>query len=348
MAKIGLNTTKARSLLTQKSSQSGWTLCVGAGVSLPAFPDWKTLVSRLISNDTKHKIDAIELSEGLLAEFSPDGAIEAVFERLSLSSSHLSEALYLDMMSKFTKEEWLPFAKILGDSSPGAWQQSSWDAFNAKITKEWPDLTSTKIARALSKVTHNNKAPKAVISFNAEPLLHAQLNYFSRKSSASNSKRFDILVRSTSNRAPDRIPYYFIHGLLGIPELPKKLNKVISNEKLVFSENAYLNLSNNNYSWQSNQFISAATNTHMVFIGLSMTDPNLRKWLGWIHSLRITELSSQNSKSATSTQHYCIRKRPQKKELQQWIESAVSHLGIRIVWIDSWSEIGETLDNMLC
>ena len=31
----------------------------------------------------------------------------------------------------------------------------------------------------------------------------------------------------------------------------------------------------------------------------------------------------------------------------RWVESTVAHLGVRLVWLDDWSEMGAALTSML-
>jgi hypothetical protein len=347
MAKLGLNPTTARNLLVQAARHRGWVLCVGAGVSRPVFPDWKQLVEMLVCLGQTSAAEAKEISEELLTNFSPDSVIAAVFEKLNLSPDLLSEVLYRELMAKFTKDTWKLFARILADPAPGSWKDQTWSFFESSIDSNWPNLTSTQIARALARVALTDRAPVSVISFNAEPLLYSQLNCHCRKIASTNEKAFDLVVRSTSHRKSGRIPYYCVHGLLPIPKLSRRENRTIANDKLVFSEADYLNLANSNYSWQSSNFISAASNSHMVFIGLSMTDSNIRKWLTWVHSLRRKELEEHGRAPEASTSHYWIRTRPASSISTSWIESLVSHLGVRIVWIDSWGDVEKTLGLML-
>jgi hypothetical protein len=347
MAKPGLNPTTARNLLVQAAQHRGWVLCVGAGISRPVFPDWKQLVEMLVRLDQACVTKANEISEELLANFSPDGVIAAAFEKLNLSPNLLSEVLYRDLMARFTKDAWRQFARILADPAPGSWEDQHWSFFESCIASNWPNLTSTQIARALARVAFTERAPASVISFNAEPLLYSELNCHCRKIAPGNEKAFDLVVRSTSHRKSGRIPYYCVHGLLPIPQLSRRDNRTISNDKLVFSEADYLNLANSNYSWQSSNFISAASNSHMVFIGLSMTDSNIRKWLTWVQSLRRKEIEEHGRNPESSTSHYWIRTRPKSSLSTSWIESLVSHLGVRIVWIESWSDVETILCSML-
>lgn len=347
MAKQGFTTNSAPNILSQVSSKEGWYLCIGAGTSRPLFPDWHTLFIRLMEQDSSIKTDSESLAKKLLQSYSADSLIAAAFNKLNLTSEDLSEALYKDIMSVFEIEEWREFAQILGDSTPSAWTEEHWQKFISKIESNWSEMTCVQIAKVIAKTLGTIKQPKGILSFNAEPMLYALLNCYGHRLQSNNRRPFDIVLRSTSSRASDRIPYIFVHGLLPIPRVEKRRNRFVSGDKLVFSETEYLNLSNSNYSWQSTQFVSAASNNRIVFIGVSMSDPNMRKWLSWIHSMRLKEIAHHGVKKTDSTQHYWINKKPTDADESRWIESSVAHLGIRMIWIDEWCDVEKVLTKMV-
>lgn len=96
---------------------------------------------------------------------------------------------------------------------------------------------------------------------------------------------------------------------------------------LVFSESSYLDLANASYSWQAATVIDVCSSSSTVFVGLSMTDPNIRTWLAWLHAARVDELASRGVASAgPSTSHYWLRPHAPSAAEDRWIESSVSHL----------------------
>ncbi len=115
-----------------------------------------------------------------------------------------------------------------------------------------------------------------------------------------------------------------------------KISRLTPSNKLIFAEDSYLQLSNNAFSWQATNFINTCMNQRVVFVGVSLTDPNMRKWLSWIHKNRMNEYSELGLDVKDSTQHYWIKKLPKTLEEKLWIEAVVSHLGVRIIWINNW------------
>jgi hypothetical protein len=118
-------------------------------------------------------------------------------------------------------------------------------------------------------------------------------------------------------------------------------------DKLVFQEAAYLQLANASFSWQAASFLRAAAGNSLVFVGLSLADPNMRRWLSWVHANRLAELNEMGSVASASTVHYWIARKPVDEATERWMESLVSHLGVRLIWVRDYAEIPSTLELMI-
>ena len=135
----------------------------------------------------------------------------------------------------------------------------------------------------------------------------------------------------------EEIGIYHVHGFLprnreGYEKLTKSL--------LVFSEEGYHKLMLEPYNWANIVQLSHFTNNTCLFIGLSMTDPNLR---------RLLDIAAQKD-ADNICRHYAIMKRMKMKvsgdaiekfeqlndELQ---ESFYAELGVNVIWVDSYEEI---------
>ncbi|MCU6791912.1 SIR2 family protein [Paenibacillus sp. WQ 127069] len=349
--KKGLKKGSCGNILKKSAKDIGWSLCVGAGISRPAFSDWGTLVRKLISridgDDNANKIIK------LLEEFGPDALIQAACNILDLSveefSILISEQLYGDIKNQMEKNEWKIFSKALSVTSPAEMKKELWLETINIIEKYFKNTSAYQIAKVIAPILGEELKPNAILSFNAEPLLFTLINSFlcERFNFDPNTKKYmDFVTRSISNKNKDRLTYTFCHGFLPIPNQIQKRG-LVSIDKLVFSENEYLSLANNSYSWQSSTFYNICSSQPVVFIGVSLTDPNMRRWLAWIHFNRTNELFTIKGKSISSTTHFWMRKVPDNLEEIKWIEATVAHLGVRLVWINDWSEVGETLLEML-
>lgn len=205
--------------------------------------------------------------------------------------------------------------------------------------------------------TYNVIRPEAILSFNAESLFYSILHSLERekylgkvKSSGGMKKILDRVTHSISSRSKDGIPYIFCHGTTSLPLIKKRSPLLNAHDKLVFTEASYLELANVSFSWQSASFINYCMNTSIVFVGVSLTDQNMRRWLSWIHmnKVRECEVNGLVKKYGSSyTEHYWINEKPKDTDEELWIEATVEHLGIRLIWIDNWNEVGTALRTLL-
>lgn len=231
----------------------------------------------------------------------------------------------------------------------GELQVAQWELFLGNVKRYYPTISATVVADVVAKAIEAERGPAAILSFNAEPLLFSLLNAHIACNPLSASKKavFDRITRATTERKAGRIPYVFCHGLLAIPGVVRLGPRNVSIDKLVFSESEYLQLANSAFSWQSSVFLDTCVSRSVVFIGVSLSDPNMRRWLAWVQRNRSNELKEVFHTSANTTQHYWLNRKPTVESQALWIESAVAHLGVRLVWLERWESVGDVLASML-
>lgn len=352
MIKPGLTEDKVDGLLASAAPGPGWALCVGAGTSLPAFPDWNRLVRRLITICSPD--DADRVAKELSGLFSADALIQAAAARSARDQdgfAHLlTEELYREFLSSFEGRERRIVLRALGAVRPGDLPPSAWAQFLELLRARWGDrMSCLAIAAVVSDTLGTPRAPAAILSFNAEPLLFTAINAHQActgDEDAGVPQRIDRVVRGISNRSMGRVPYVFCHGLLPVPGADTTQHAA-SPDKLVFSEAAYLQLAGTVYSWQSTSFLETCAARRVVFVGLSLSDANMRRWLSWVHDSRVNELEQVGQARAVSTQHLWLNLDPGDAEIRTWIEASVAHLGVRLVWLETWASIGPVLARML-
>jgi hypothetical protein len=361
MAKKGMDGLATRSLLYDAASTSGWVLCIGAGTSQPVFPSWAQVVEDLVAED-KSVHDAPGTARELLSRYSPDALVQAARDRLKLGDSEfaelLAEVLYRRFRSMLSTSEWKVVARVLNARGPAQGHSRTWADFHQIHETYLSGLTASVLAKFVAALIGSSYAPSAILSFNAEPLLYALINYKLRTASdlgrtsgqyvrGELAQPLDLVTRSIADRRPGRIPYIFCHGLLPIPGLPPNVKSLESLDKIVFSESDYLQLANSSFSWQSSSFLDLSSSRRVLFVGVSLSDANMRRWLSWVHSNRNTELSRLKSYSGASTPHLWLTTRSGNAAEDGWMESAVSHLGVRIIWLNAWREVSAVLRRLL-
>jgi len=340
-------------VLAQRARTWGWALAIGAGTSLNAFPDWGRLVKDLIATDAAVAApDA--LLESLSEVFSYDALIQAAKDVLDEDdptfTKRLADLLY-QQVKKRAGTTWPNIAKALTAASPGQLKRDKWASFLAFVRMNYPTVSSLQLAEVIIKARAADLAPFAVLSFNGEQLLYSLVHALAATSAAPTAdlkkeRVFDRVTRGISHREAPRIPYIFCHGLIPMDEGFSLFPKMAAPEKLVFSEGEYLQLANSAFSWQSSLFLGTAVLRSIVFVGLSFSDPNLRRWLAWVHANRAAELEIRG-KDPECYEHYWLKEDIAEDDQKRWIESSVRHLGVRLVWIKSWTKVGAYLERML-
>lgn len=178
---------------------------------------------------------------------------------------------------------------------------------------------------------------QAIVNYNFDDLIEQNL----QKSRI----KFNSVYNEGVIVSNDELGIYHVHGFL--PQNREEYHN-ISKSLLVFSEEGYHKLMLEPYNWANITQLNYLINNTCVFIGLSMTDPNLR---------RLLEISAQkHTEGEIFSNHYTIMKRDKfgtagsSSEIQKFEsvnesmqESIYRELGVNVIWIDSYSEIPNIL-----
>ena len=394
MAKQGLTLNKLNGCI-RKDEQ--WALCIGAGTSLPLLPSWNKLIDKLIE---KLKLPEIKTNGFIKDGFSLDAIIQAIKERADITDKGfldtLSEIVYSPIKEQLSEKEIVAFNTVhdfsLGYASKNTKdREARWGLFCKFRDQVFGETTAYGMAKIMAQGFDKGIKPSAILTFNGEACFLALLNSFLFENHNNTiPEDFDRVVNILSDRKSKNIPYYHCHGII-----PNKISiykeGFNANEKLVFSEDSYLQLANSNFSWQSSSFISTCIHNRVIFVGVSLTDSNMRRWLSWIHNAKMSEMElnalgveddenkdngavkksieedNNKKKNKESTEHFWIKVKPQKDDwkkwyenpksiqnwdealvsIQKWYENLVSILGVRIIWIDEWSEVPKAMGIIL-
>ena len=353
MKKNGLDLKTVYPLLYSIHDTADWSLCIGAGISQPIFPSWSKLVEDLyvkVIGSNTHAIETISDAYNL------DGVIQAIYILSGKSYKEfimdLSEVLYQNLQQYFNQKEWKSFCKFLFARIPSSLSAYDWSVVDAKLPL-LPKTNAFEIASIISETIKTDLEPYSVLTFNAEPFLYACTNYFIHKRKLAGNglgdKRYlDFITSSISRTNKIRLPFYYCHGLMPVYINGKQINhKVCFDDKLVFLEDEYLNQTNMAFSWQSSSFCETARSSKVVFIGVSLTDPNMRRWLSWIQGGREKDIKHYTKTDCPSSYHIWINVKPASTDEANLIEALVAKLGIRVLWIDNWQQVPIALRKLL-
>lgn len=184
-----------------------------------------------------------------------------------------------------------------------------------------PDYWKTDILKAISLLARPQRDGirlESVISFNFDDLIERRLSHDC-------TAHRSIWMEGQSN-APKELPIYHVHGFLpntdGDPDSPN----------LVFSEESYHSQFIDPYSWSNLCQLNAFSTNVCLFVGLSLSDPNLRRLLDISHR--------RNNKK----RHYIILKTAEGSTrtdeiVNMLFEQDANSLGLNVIWVKKYEEI---------
>ncbi|MAG67330.1 hypothetical protein FJN13_14605 [Alteromonas mediterranea] len=303
-----------------------FSLFLGAGVSSSAgMPDWNTLLNSLFVTYLTKEFDGdvaigdddiSELVNRLNSIDEPSALMAARYLRKGLSKRD-SEAK--DFIEAVTKNLYRLRNKKFSINS---------DLIKSIAAMCLPRRTGAKV--------------KSVVTYNFDDLLERQL--------ANNAILHRCIYTENESYDPDELPIYHVHGYL--PE-NRKLHEGLDNSTLVFSEEGYHHIYTNSYHWSNLVQLNSFREYNCLMVGLSMTDPNLR---------RLLDISSKN---LVKSKHYAFMKRLSSDDFCHEIndgkkissienvgaaekfldrhhtlnEELMKELGVTILWYESYDEI---------
>lgn len=299
-------------MLSEKYKDDKVVLFLGSGVSKDAgISTWNELISNLyvkLVNTELEKV-GINISASVKKEI-----VENLIEQNN--SSPLLQARFL--RQGFADD----FEKVLSDSMYN----------NLKKTSNLID----EIVR-LCTPNRGKVGIQAIVNYNFDDLIEQNLQ--------KNRIKYNSVYNEGVIVSNDELGIYHVHGFL--PQNREEYHN-ISKSLLVFSEEGYHKLILEPYNWANITQLNYLINNTCVFIGLSMTDPNLR---------RLLEISAQkHTEGEIFSNHYTIMKRDKfgtvgsSSEIKKFEsvnesmqESIYRELGVNVIWIDSYSEIPNIL-----
>ena len=345
MAKRGIKIEEIKSFV---NSNKKWSLCVGAGVNKGIMPDWNGLIEELMKRICSHE-NIIEFEKLKSLGFSQDAMLQAIKNNSEMDDDtfirELSSVLYSNINQKLNDAEKKCFLRLFKPNIPAYLFHHEEQVTNI-IEKCFKDITASKIARVIVDSMISGNTPFEILTFNGDDILYILLCYYYFEKTRDATNHFKPLVNSLNGFETGITYVVHCHGVIPHNESKVRIGNK-ANDKLVFSESSYLQLANTSSSFQANHFISACMNSSIIFVGVSLTDSNMRKWLSWVHQMKLNDLIQNVGEiEENCTEHYWINTMRSSIEMK-WIEESVAHLGVRLIWINSWDEVGIALEKIL-
>lgn len=257
----------------------------------------------------------LDLLESMIARISNDQAIKLKANKNSSYRSILGSSSLV--MGKYLKsnlgKDFLPELRdALYKNNP-----KTCDLINAIVD--------------VSRPQRDGKPLDSIITFNFDALIEENLN-------SNNIKHKAIDNEGVRNKA-DELPIYHVHGFL------PRTGKITASKNVVFSEDSYHTQFIEPFSWSNLIQLNKLSQNTCLFIGLSLTDPNLR---------RLLDVANRKDPS-NNLNHYIIKKKPNLNnstdkvdDLMMFLEEQdANELGLNVIWVNDFDEIGGLIRNLV-
>lgn len=317
--------------LAEKYNTGRFSLILGAGVSSSAgLPDWDTLLNSLFV--------AMLTDEDLRDSASDNDQVSSIVKRLRKvdGPSALMLARYIRKgLSTGSTVEQNTFIKSV--------TQQLYSLRNKSFSLRSPLIREVA---SLCAPTRTGAKVRAILTYNFDDLIERELE--------ERGLSFRSIFEEIEIPAQEELPIYHVHGFL--PEDRTKYSN-LDRCTLVFSEEGYHQIYGDAYHWSNLVQLGSLKESVCLLIGLSLTDPNLR---------RLLEISS---KSLDKPKHYAFLQRlniekfkgeelgsPIRAPLQMVTrfldrhhslnEELMRELGINVIWYESYDEIPKILNRI--
>lgn len=332
-----------------------YTLVLGAGICYGIMPNWNELTYKVLQNVFDPKLSRSEFDRiANKLGWSLDSLLQAGLNYLVENGGSIEEfndiiqnILYDSLLEKANKHG---LKNELKQFISDPFRRSNRDILrlNDFFESEYKGTSLFQICEFLIEAYQIGYPPTAILTFNADVLLHSILTLMQLKLEYKNSgilhktdfryKAVHHIIESDGHK----IPIYHIHGSI-VPNIGKR----DARHNLVFPESSYHNVSGSTFSWQQNVFQFYSQRTRMVFIGLSMSDPNLRRWLGYTNSNLNQDIFNMWGKVVNTTNHIWITPKTDEIVEMELKKLGLSHLGIKVGEIENWSRLKAALLNLI-
>ncbi len=337
-----------------------WTLCIGAGVSRGIVPTWEELTRRLV-NDTFGLAQSVDEFRKLVADsaWSLDSWIQACANHFRLEGrieaeffEEIEQHLYGDLIAHAQKFGLHDIIVRVLDRPRKAAKEEVFKVCEFFET-QYGETSLLAVTRLLLRAAEQGKLPEAVITFNADTLLHTLLDLFQSRDHYlgppphSHPKFLFKTVLRPLDSAHGKVPIYHCHGAIK----PRAGKAVVgprdSRDRLVFLESEYIRVATTSSSWPETLFMFQAQTTALLMLGFSMSDPNMRRWLALANNSALHDLTAMTTEREMTPRHIWLTTRTPDAKLTLLRDEALVHLGVRPGWMPDWEHSESAIANLL-
>ncbi|EPN3066535.1 SIR2 family protein [Vibrio fluvialis] len=312
-------------------SSGRFSMMLGAGVSSSAgLPDWDTLLNSLFVS--------MLTDDGLGEKKTENDQISSIVRRLREidGPSALMLARYLRKgLSSGSSEEQSKFIESVTNQLYAL--RNKRFSINSPLIKSIASLCTP--SRTGARV-------RSVLTYNFDDLLEREL--------LERGLSFKSIFEEIDLAGPEDLPIYHVHGFL--PE-DRTNYPNIDQSTLVFSEEGYHQIYGEAYHWSNLIQLNSLKETACLMVGLSLTDPNLRRLLeisaksldkpkhfAFLKRIDYEEFAKEDGKSVVKASANTIRTFLERHHSLN--EEVMRELGVNIIWYESYDEIPRILKDI--
>jgi hypothetical protein len=320
--------------LARDYKREGVVLVLGAGVSIGSnSPNWEQLIIGVARKCLGER--GVSVVKELRQRDYSLPAIASVIERhfrqrgtQAQFIEYVREVLYAGLPSEFHRQ---------------AMDEGLKAKFAERICESNSTLRTVASFCAVKNQSNSflaNPLVHAIITFNLDALLHTYVN----ARYAQGEKNFlRIIERPSADHVPGRTNIYHMHGYLRFDSFAGDPSK--ESGDILFTEQEYFDFFNSPTSVFNYTFLYMLREHPCLFIGLSMQDNNLRRLLHYSKIERERGLIAEGRKDSIeirTLRHFAVMKR-EGEAVDEWVETSLLPLGVRVVWVDEFHEIPERI-----
>ena len=237
----------------------------------------------------------------------------------SLNNTYYKDNLNLiNEIKHYAGNELFVASKILKTSGFDVYKELNDELYHFKEAKSFSDPDST-LYNCVSYI--DRKGNIDVITYNYD----TNLEYLLKKRGIMYNTVYDS--NSFINKE-SKVSIYHVHGLLPY----EKYDQTKFTDSLIFNESEYFYLYNNPYSWNISKQMHDFTFNLCIFIGISMTDPNMKRLLELsknylkFNFIFLKKQEGYNSKTYRDVTNYLFT------------------YDLVTIWVDEYKDIGKFLE----
>ncbi len=195
---------------------------------------------------------------------------------------------------------------------------------------------------AAASVFERNPRIHSIITFNLDAVLQAYVYARYEK------RLLRTVERPSAGRLADKTNIFHMHGFLRFDRKAKDFRKEAP-DNLVLSEEEYFDFFNRPTSIFNYTMLYLLREHHCLFIGLSMSDDNLRRLLFYSKNERLKSYLAEGVTKPPKekiVRHFAVMPKTDSPFRNRIIRDSMENLGVSILWIDTFGEIPEKLGRM--